>query len=198
MIPLAPARFSMTTCCPSRSERCFPTIRAAKSTPPPGGNGTSIRTGFAGQACAPAASGAPAARAIASTFTTVPSIIVPYRRPRGLLRRRDGDRARAAARLRDCAVDLRHDLGRHQLHRALRESRVDPVHARVDDLAEIADSLPERQDLVDDLIHRAPNHEAVEDEVGRELRVRLVLALLEHHVTLRQGELRLQLVVVEA
>src|SRR5688572_26886002 len=45
-------------------------------------------------------------------------------------------------------VDPRHDLLGHQLHRALAELRVDVVHSRVDELAEVAHLLAQRQELV--------------------------------------------------
>src|SRR5713226_6663610 len=55
----------------------------------------------------------------------------------------------------DRAVEPRHHLGRHQLHRALRELRVHPVHAGVDDLAELARALAKRKQLLHDPVHRA-------------------------------------------
>src|SRR5262245_11753419 len=45
MTPPPPARLSMTTCCPSDSVRRLPMTRAIRSTPPPGGNGTSSLSG---------------------------------------------------------------------------------------------------------------------------------------------------------
>ena len=100
--------------------------------------------------------------------------------------------------LGDRGVDARHHFLGHQLHRALLEPGVDPVHAGVDQLAEVADALAEGEDLVDHLVHRAADHQAVEHEVERHLGVGLVLVLLEHDVPVHLGELGLELVVVEA
>src|SRR3954468_18607210 len=44
MLPPPPARFSTTTCCPHRSPRRLPRMRAKTSKPPPGAAGTMIRT----------------------------------------------------------------------------------------------------------------------------------------------------------
>src|SRR5262249_35953942 len=60
MLPAAPGRLSTTTGLPQRSPSFCATSRAMMSTPPPGANPTSMRTGFAGY-CAPAPSGASAA-----------------------------------------------------------------------------------------------------------------------------------------
>src|SRR5450759_4075738 len=49
MMPLAPARFSTTTCCPSASESFGAIVRAATSVAPPAGKGTMKRTAFTGQ-----------------------------------------------------------------------------------------------------------------------------------------------------
>ncbi len=49
--------------------------------------------------------------------------------------------------LADRRVHARHDLLGHQLHRALGERRIDPVHAGIDHLAEIAGLLAQREDL---------------------------------------------------
>src|SRR5262245_66577038 len=53
-MPPAPPTFSMTTGWPSTSASRLETMRASTSVPPPGGNGTTIVTGRAGQACAAA------------------------------------------------------------------------------------------------------------------------------------------------
>src|SRR5215831_11645351 len=95
-------------------------------------------------------------------------------------------------------IDARHDLGRHQLHRAPCKVRIHPVHARVHQLAEIADALAQREDAVDDLVDRSADHEPVEHEVGGQLSVRLIGAFLEYDVAVRTGELGLKLMVVEA
>ena len=52
----------------------------------------------------------------------------------------------------DGRVQPWHDLGRHQLHRALAELLVHPVHAGVDQLAEIAHLLAQREKLVQHLL----------------------------------------------
>ena len=53
--PAAPGLFSTTTGWPKRSARCGPMVRAIRSTLPPGGNGTTMRTGLLGKLCANAA-----------------------------------------------------------------------------------------------------------------------------------------------
>ena len=50
-------------------------------------------------------------------------------------------------RLADRGIDARHDFLGHQLHRALGERRVDPVHAGIDQFAEIAGLLVQLEDL---------------------------------------------------
>jgi len=47
MLP-APALFSTKNCCPNALEKCCPSTRATMSVPPPGGEGTTMRTGRAG------------------------------------------------------------------------------------------------------------------------------------------------------
>src|SRR5436190_6865258 len=54
MLPLAPGRFSTSTCCPRRAASGSATTRALLSATPPGENGTMMRTGFAGHSCASA------------------------------------------------------------------------------------------------------------------------------------------------
>src|SRR5438552_7756639 len=54
----APGLFSITIGWPSRVESFSDTARATMSTPPPGGNGTTTRSVFAGYACARASAGA--------------------------------------------------------------------------------------------------------------------------------------------
>src|SRR4051795_4057188 len=49
MLPPAPGLFSTTTDCPHTSCRRLETSRAVISVEPPGVNGTTTRTGFAGQ-----------------------------------------------------------------------------------------------------------------------------------------------------
>src|SRR5687768_12169510 len=50
MLPLAPARFSTTTCCPSTAGSAFARRRVVVSAPPPGELGTMQRMGFDGKA----------------------------------------------------------------------------------------------------------------------------------------------------
>src|SRR4051812_4966182 len=54
MLVAPPPLFSTTTCWPHCAESCAETMRAIASVPPPGGNGTTIRTKRAGQVCASA------------------------------------------------------------------------------------------------------------------------------------------------
>src|SRR5258705_7680404 len=54
----------MMNCCPRESASLAPRMRASGSTEPPGGNGTTNFTGFAGQVCATTVSGASAQTAI--------------------------------------------------------------------------------------------------------------------------------------
>src|SRR5262245_38787366 len=65
-------------------------------------------------------------------------------------------------RLSDRRVDARQHLFGHQLHRALGERRIDPVHTGIDDLAEVADLLAQRQKLLDHLVDAAVDHAVVE------------------------------------
>ena len=48
IVPLAPARLSVTTVCPHASPSLSAIVRAVISVPPPGANGTINRIGFAG------------------------------------------------------------------------------------------------------------------------------------------------------
>src|SRR5688572_23202000 len=69
-MPPAPPRFSTTNCWPTFSWSLTATMRVKKSRPPPGGNVTMMRTGFAGQACAPANCGASAKAATTAHATS--------------------------------------------------------------------------------------------------------------------------------
>src|SRR5262245_61142317 len=62
----------------------------------------------------------------------------------------------------DRGVDARQHLLGHQLHRAPAERGIDPIHAGIDDLAEIADLLSQRQQLIDHLVDAAVDHAVVE------------------------------------
>src|SRR5262245_7837031 len=55
MLPLPPGRLSTMICWPRDSVSLTPIVRASVSTLPPGGNGTTRRTGRAGYCCAGAA-----------------------------------------------------------------------------------------------------------------------------------------------
>jgi hypothetical protein len=60
MLPPAPPRLSMTTCCPSASPRRVAIARPIVSVPPPGGNGRMKRIGLVGYcACAGASHAKP-------------------------------------------------------------------------------------------------------------------------------------------
>src|SRR6266436_6004535 len=59
ILPPAPGRFSITTCCAQSSASFWPRARARMSLGPPGVKPTTKRTGFSGQPCA----SAPAAHA---------------------------------------------------------------------------------------------------------------------------------------
>src|SRR5262249_6201760 len=61
----------------------------------------------------------------------------------------------------DGGVDPRHDFFGHQLHGALVQCRLDPVHAGVDQLAEVADLFAEREDLVNDVVDAAVDHAVI-------------------------------------
>src|SRR5262245_14297718 len=54
ILPPAPGRFSTTNCWPTRSDNHWPIRRAATSVVPAGANGTTMRTGRDGYACAQA------------------------------------------------------------------------------------------------------------------------------------------------
>src|SRR5262245_50628810 len=80
MLPLAPGRFSTMTCWPSRAASGSAMTRALLSARPPGANGTTMRTGRAGNCC-PAAHSCPTSPqttprsipAISSDLSTTPS-----------------------------------------------------------------------------------------------------------------------------
>src|SRR5688572_21866721 len=65
MLPPAPVLFSTTTGCPHASLSFCPSRRATTSVVPPAANGTTIFTGFDGNACAAASAGAKARTAAA-------------------------------------------------------------------------------------------------------------------------------------
>ena len=71
-MPPAPARFSATTCLPSRSPSFCAASRATMSTLPPGANGMISRSGFDGYSCA--AAGAANARSRAKALSKVARI----------------------------------------------------------------------------------------------------------------------------
>src|SRR5262245_23282019 len=88
--------------------------------------------------------------------------------------------SRRGRRLADGGVDARHHLLGHELHRAPRETGVGPVHAGVDDLAEIADLLAQRQDLVYHAVDSPGDHAMLHHVVVGDLLVGLLLVALEH------------------
>src|SRR5688572_2836643 len=51
MIEAAPGRLSISTCCPSTSDRRGAKMRSSTSVEPPGAYGTMMRIGLAGYAC---------------------------------------------------------------------------------------------------------------------------------------------------
>src|SRR5687768_14541320 len=63
MVPVAPARLSITHCCPVYSTSFGPRMRPIESVDPPAAQGMIRRTGFAGYSCAPAQSGTASAAA---------------------------------------------------------------------------------------------------------------------------------------
>jgi hypothetical protein len=67
MLPLAPPLLSTITFCPSCSPSLCASRRATRSVGPPGGKGTTIVIGLAGQACANA--GAPEQARAAAAIT---------------------------------------------------------------------------------------------------------------------------------
>src|SRR4051794_39801996 len=66
-----PGLFSTTTGWPQRSDRCWPTSRPEMSSGPPGGKGTTIRTGFDGKSCPELVEGAQTAVAAARKATKI-------------------------------------------------------------------------------------------------------------------------------
>src|SRR5262249_53463492 len=83
-------------------------------------------------------------------------------------------------RLPDRRIPPRHDFPGHQLHRALVERGIDPVHSGIDQLTKIADLLAQGQDLVDHPVDAAVDHAVIHDPVVGDLLVRLLFRGLEH------------------
>ena len=73
--PPAPPLFSTKKFWPNLSVSCSASRRASVSDVPPGANGDTIRTGFAGQSAAPATANVPAAIATATATATSPRLI---------------------------------------------------------------------------------------------------------------------------
>ena len=95
-------------------------------------------------------------------------------------------------------VEPGHDLLGEQLHRAPAERLVLPVHAGIQQRAEVAGRLAEREQLLDDAVDGAGDHELVRDALGRDRRVGLVLIQLEEVRAAAGGdELAQQLLEVE-
>src|SRR5260370_41405125 len=91
---------------------------------------------------------------------------------------------RAPYNKRCLAPDRRVDCGQHLLgHQDLRAAAalaVEPILAGIEQRPELADLLAESQDLVDDLVGRSGDDEAVANRIDRQLGVRLITAHLEH------------------
>src|SRR5690242_17879470 len=79
----------------------------------------------------------------------------------------------------DRVVDPRQHLFRHELHRALGQGPVRPVVAGIEQSAEIADRLAEGQELVDDAVDRAANHQRVDDVIKGDGAVGQISVVLE-------------------
>ena len=79
--------------------------------------------------------------------------------------------------LADRGVDRGHHFFGHQFHRSPRQRRIGPVHAAIEQRAEIADLLVQRQNAVDDAIDAAANDEIVENVIERHVVVRHVRSL---------------------
>src|SRR5262245_11163539 len=88
MLPAAPGRFSMTMLCPSRAPSGWAMIRAAVSTPPPGGHGTMTRIDWDGYGW-PSASPAHANSTAPSHLAPIMSGVPPLR-ARSLLQEAGG------------------------------------------------------------------------------------------------------------
>src|SRR5689334_17261859 len=76
---LAPGRLSMITLCPSALPSDGATARPTVSVVPPGGNGTTMRTAFEGNSCAPAAPAASNRASAGSTSNVLIRIPPPSR-----------------------------------------------------------------------------------------------------------------------
>ena len=97
---------------------------------------------------------------------------------------------------RRVAVDRRHDLLRHQLHRAPPEPLVRPIVAGIEERAEIADLLAEGEQIVDDLVGSAPDHDLIDDRLRRDRRIGGALVGLEEVRPAAPHELRRERPVV--
>src|SRR5262245_48078484 len=128
---------------------------------------------------------------------TFPKTLLRRRWMRGSSPRMTAFTSRRGGGFGDGRVDPRHDLFGHQLHGALVQCRLDPVHAGVDELAEVADFFAEREDLVDNIVDAAVDHAVIHDIVEGDLFVRLFLVRLEHIEPLAALHLGAHLLVIE-
>src|SRR6476620_7305624 len=129
MLPPAPGRLSMTTCCVKPSVIFCPNARAMVSFPPPGGNGTMKRIGFVGKACATAAHAHTHRAAAAITRIIRSPPLSPARR--STLRQRLQCATRIPAILSQGAVMISERKAMHAgeaVAEALREEGVEKVY----------------------------------------------------------------------
>src|SRR5262245_16823053 len=135
MLPLAPARLSITTAWPVLAVICAPRMRAARSVTPPAEVETMSLIGLAGYPCAKARLGRAAMARMATART---AFIVTSLQFRGNLSKR-----RPIARI------LRAD--QHGRHRQIRLRRADPVLGSLSRPGEVAgidrNLRPRRRDL---------------------------------------------------
>src|SRR5262245_11857872 len=66
------------------------------------------------------------------------------------------------------AVDARHHLLRHQLHRAAHRNWVGPVVADIEQPAERADALAEREQIIDHFVDRPGDQHLLDEIVVRQ------------------------------
>src|SRR5258706_2981139 len=140
--PLAPGRFSTITGCPQIAASLGSMRRASVSAPPPGGNGTTMRTGFDGNTCARAVADARSRTAPASERIFLP-------RPEHALIAGDSTYALVDKSLHALAL-----VGLGRIEVALGVC-CDAVHAV--ELAGLAAAVAEIADLLERLAHDDPH-----------------------------------------
>src|SRR5258706_22363 len=140
--PLAPGRFSTITGCPQIAASLGSMRRASVSAPPPGGNGTTMRTGFDGNTCARAVADARSRTAPASERIFLP-------RPEHALIAGDSTYALVDKSLHALAL-----VGLGRIEFALGVC-CDAVHAV--ELAGLAAAVAEIADLLERLAHDDPH-----------------------------------------